>query len=95
MGPHDIVRASPRALLTELGDGTGVVLDLDTKFYFTLNRTGVLVWKELVTRKDGATPHALAALLVKQFDVEPDAALADVLVILETMGDEGLLARDK
>jgi hypothetical protein len=91
MGPRDIVRVSPRALLTELGDGTGVVLDLDTKFYFNLNRTGVTVWKALAAQADGATPRALAELLVQRFDVALEAALSDVLGLLDTMAGEALV----
>ena len=65
---EDTVRVNPRCLLTELGDGTGVVLDLDTKFYFTLNATGVIVWKELVSRPAGTTAEELATKLEELFD---------------------------
>src|SRR5690606_13486520 len=37
----------PRVMLTEMSDGTGVLLHLDTKFYYTLNRSGTKVWKTL------------------------------------------------
>lgn len=77
--------------MTELGDGTGVVLHLDTKFYFNLNATGVLVWKDLSAQADGATPRALAELLVRRFEIELEAALGDVLELLQTMADEGLV----
>ena len=88
---EDTVRVNPRCLLTELGDGTGVVLDLDTKFYFTLNATGVIVWKELVSRPAGTTAQELATKLEELFDVARDDAARDVLDILETMAREGLL----
>jgi hypothetical protein len=87
----EAVRINPRCLLTELGDGTGVVLDLDTKFYFTLNRTGVFVWKELTGGREGVTPEAIANKLEQRFDVGQDAAVQDVLHILETMAGEGLV----
>ena len=82
---------SPRAILTELGDGTGVVLELDTKFYFNLNRTGVAVWKALAAKPDGMSALALAETLTQHFEVERDAALADVTALLGAMADEGLV----
>lgn len=91
MGPDALFTTSPRALLTELGDGTGVVLELDTKFYFNLNRTGVLVWKELSARAEGASARELAETLTKHFEVELEAALVDVTALLQSMADEGLV----
>ena len=85
------LRVNPRCLLTELGDGTGVVLNLDTKFYFTLNTTGVLLWKELSASASGAPPKALAEKLVEHFLVEIDVAVTDVVAILQTMAEEDLV----
>ena len=89
--PTDAVRINPKCLLTELGDGTGVLLDLDTKFYFTLNRAGVVVWKELASRGEGSTPSALSRKLEEVFDVTHDDALRDVLSLIDMMAGEGLV----
>lgn len=89
--PEDAVRANPRCLLTELGDGSGVVLDLDTKFYFTLNRTGVTAWNALAAQPEGATAEGVAMALVERFDVTADAALKDVLTLFNVMASEGLI----
>jgi hypothetical protein len=85
--------ASTDVILTELKDGTGVLLDLRTKFYFTLNRTGVAVWKLLAA---GAAPsaEAVAETLAQQFAApELDRVRRDVEALLAELEKEGLLAR--
>ncbi|HEY2406954.1 MAG TPA: PqqD family protein [Polyangiaceae bacterium] len=84
-----MLRTNDKCLLTELADGTGVVLHLDTKFYYTLNVTGVAVWKAIAAGRD--TEAALAEHLVAEFDVERATAEADLALVLRTMLDEGLV----
>lgn len=91
LGPLDTVATSPNCLLTELGDGTGVLLDLDTKFYFTLNETGVAVWKSLAHRQTNATD--LAASLAADFEVTPAQALEDVSALLGELLTAALIRR--
>ena len=79
-----------QVLFTELDDGTGVLLHLDTKFYYTLNATAVAVWKALAEGK-GGTPAALGARIAQAFLVEPDVAERDVASILDEMIADGLL----
>jgi hypothetical protein len=85
----DRFHTNPKCLLTELDDGTGVVLHLDTKLYYTLNETGVFVWKELEAAPQPA--EALAAALLENFEVEPDRATLDLALVLETLVSEGLV----
>lgn len=83
------LQPTSRCLFTELADGTAVLLHLDTKFYYTLNPTGVAVWKQLAgarTPVDGIVEH-----IVAEFEVEADAARADVLQMLANLLDEGLI----
>jgi hypothetical protein len=80
----------PKCLLTELDDGTGVVLHLDTKLYYTLNETGVFVWKELDASPNGI--EGLVQRLTESFEVETERARADVDAVLRTLLDEGLVA---
>ncbi|MCB9507246.1 MAG: PqqD family protein [Myxococcales bacterium] len=82
--------ASDRVLLTPLADGTGVLLHLDTKFYFTLNATGVHVWRSL-SAGGPTTVLALAESLSGAFDVEPDAAAVDVAALIDELVGEGLV----
>ena len=76
---------NPQVLFTEIDDGTGVLLHLDTKFYFTLNATGVVVWKAL--GEAACSVDVIAERLSAQFRVTPDLARRDVLAVLD-----GLLA---
>lgn len=78
-----------RTHLTELGDGSGVLLDMDTRFYFTLNPTAVHVWRML----DPATPSTLdhlVAATVEAFDIDPEGARADIAELLDTFVTEGV-----
>lgn len=81
---------NPQALLTELGDGNAVVLHLETKFYFTLNATGLTVWKAL---GDGlaCTPRALAEKLAAEYRVTPEVAERDVAALLDVLLREKLV----
>jgi len=81
---------SDRVLLTELGDGTGVLLHMDTKFYYTLNNTGVALWKALDKGKALDIP-AMAAVVAEQFAVEPEIAEGDIAPLLADMTAENLI----
>jgi hypothetical protein len=80
----------PQVLFTEIDDGTGVLLHLDSKFYFTLNSTGVVVWKALAERVEGI--DAIAQRLSKEFRVEPSDALRDVNTVIASLMADGLIA---
>ncbi len=90
MQTEPLYRASERALLTELGDGTGVLLDLDSKFYFTLNDTAIYVWK-LLTARSSLSRDELVSELSREYAVEADAARADLDSVLETLSRERLI----
>jgi len=81
----------PKCLLTELEDGTGVVLNLETKFYHTLNSTAVTLWKSI--ERGTVSNEELAQALVREFQVEQAQALTDVEVALVEFEREGFLAR--
>lgn len=85
------LRRSDDAVLTELRDGTGVLLDLRSRFYFTLNRTGVLVWKLL---GEGAPDvGAVASDVAARFPgVDPAGVRRDVEALLAELRSEGLVA---
>lgn len=85
------MRYRPRtsAIFAELGDGTGVILDLQTKAYFTLNPTGVFVWKTLSAAP--ADVPEVARKLAGEFDVEAARAVGDVEDLLRRLGAEALV----
>lgn len=85
-------RASERALLTELGDGTAVLLDLDSKFYFTLNETAVFVWRLLSARGAPApSREQLVAAVIAEFETDVAAAQTDLQSLLDELSREHLV----
>lgn len=80
---NEKVRSNPQCLLTELEDGTGVLLHIDTKYYFTLNDTGVFLWKQL--QRAPLSPRELAEALSGEFEVAADDALPQVCELLDEM----------
>ena len=86
------LRTNLQCILTELPDGTGVVLHLGTKHYFTLNAAGVFVWKQLSQTEARPESHIVRRLL-EAFDVDADRAAADVTsVVAELVADDLLVA---
>lgn len=90
---HDRLQPNRDVILTELGDGTGVLLHLSTKFYYTLNATGVGVWKTLQSAKSGVTRADLADALTRQFRVDAETAARDLETLLAELIGEGLVER--
>jgi hypothetical protein len=89
MAPLPRYRPRANAIFAELGDGTGVILDLQTKAYFTLNSTGVFVWKTLAAGPIDAAD--VAQRLAGEFAVEKDHAVGDVEELLRRLGAEALV----
>ena len=87
------LRASERALLTELGDGAAVLLDLESKFYFTLNETAIFVWRKLAAREAPAPTRAeLVAAVTAEFETDAQTAEADLEALLEFLTRERLVS---
>jgi len=81
-------------ILTEMNDGTGVLLDMSTKFYYTLNSTGVLVWKTAEESPDIALDD-LAHKVHDDFDVELETARGDVEDLIRELVKEKLMTCDE
>lgn len=62
------IEKSPRTVFTPLADGTGVLLNLDTLLYFSLNRTGAQLWQQIET-SSLVTLDELLRETCKSFDV--------------------------
>jgi len=93
--PMAAIRANPDVLLTELNDGTGVLLHLGTKFYFALNRSGVAAWKLLASGAvDG--PEVLARGLAEGFATAPlERVREDVDALLAELRAESLILEER
>lgn len=66
-----------------------VLLNLSTDRYYSLNRTGTLVFHALV--EEHKSPRQIAALLSGKEKVPPEACLKDVKELLDDMKKEKIL----
>ena len=73
-------------IVTEL-DGEAVLLNLDTKLYFSLNATGVAIWKLL---EEGLTLGQIGERLFQEYDVTPENAQQSVLDLVGQLIEEKL-----
>ena len=74
-------------IVTEL-DGEAVLLNLETKMYFSLNATGVAIWKLL---DEGLTLGQVGERLFAEYDVTPEKAQQCVLDLVGQLNDEKLV----
>jgi hypothetical protein len=65
---------------TVFDDGDGVLVDLETKRYYQLNETAMIVWDGL---ENGNTVEQIADQFTSKFDVEQDHAFSSVERILK------------
>jgi hypothetical protein len=73
-------------IFTPLDDGTAVLLNLETRFYYTLNRTGAALWKEL----EHTNPSPLDDLIrvtCDRFEVDEEAARREVAAFVGQLQD--------
>ena len=81
-----IVEKSPLTVFTPLDDGTGVLLNLETLFYYNLNRTGAALWQE-IERSNQPTLNALIQATCRRFDVAEDGARREIIAFIERLKD--------
>lgn len=80
------VQKLTHTVFTPLEDGTGVLLNLETRFYYTLNRTGAALWQEL----EHTNPSALDNLIrvtCDRFDIDEDSARREVAAFVGQLQD--------
>ncbi len=67
--------AHEQIVATDFQDGAGVLVDLQTKHYFQLNETAMLVWRGLEKRQ---TLSQIADEICARYDVTPQHAMQSV-----------------
>ena len=80
-------RAIPETLVATLSDGA-VLLNLQTKRYFSLNETGTRIWELVQETREEAE---IAAVLIREYVVEEAVARAEVRRILEELIEARLI----
>jgi hypothetical protein len=84
-------RKNSNVVTTELEDGA-ILLDLNTKYYYNLNETGLSIWKAL---DETGNPEAIATKLIDEYDIDRQQATACLQELLEDLEKEGLILRNK
>lgn len=82
---------SADVIVTEL-EGEAVLLHLQTRFYFTLNSTGLWLWKQMT---DQVSLKELADRLQTQFELTASHAEATVRQFLKELQSEDLVKVDR
>jgi len=78
----------PKHVLVRHLDGESVLLNLETEKYFGLDATGTRMW-QLVTA--APTVDAAYALLLEEFEVEPELLRTHLTELLSRLLENGLL----
>lgn len=84
---HTRYRPTPDALFATLSDGA-VVLDIQTKKYFSLNETGARVWALI---REGIDTDGIICVLLEEYDVTREAAEEAVTTLVRSLAAEKLI----
>ena len=86
--PTDKVKISDQVLSQEVS-GETVLLDLQSEFYFGLDKTGTRIWELL---QSGLSIQDLIGKMLDEFEVDRQTLEADVNALLEKLLDAGLVS---
>jgi hypothetical protein len=80
------VEKSPQTVFTALADGTAVLLNLETLFYYELNKTGAVLWQE-IEATNPATVERLVSAVCNRFDVTEDGARPGIVSFVSRLAE--------
>jgi hypothetical protein len=86
------VRPHPEVVDTELDTGETVLLQLQSKTYYSLNVTGTQIWQGL---KQGLSLQEVSRQLQARFAVEPERADRSVLALVKDLLQHQLVQRSE
>lgn len=75
-------------VVTDFDGGEGILVDLNTKKYYQLNETAMIVWKGL---ESGKTVGEIVADITSNYDVTPDKATLSVERIVDNFQNHKLV----
>ncbi len=87
LDPSWRVDPEPEVMVTDLDEGDAVLLHLTTRKYFTLNASGLEIWRLL---GEGLTLGEVSAQLVQRYGIEPERAAGAVSRLVAALRDAGL-----
>jgi hypothetical protein len=68
-------------VVTDFDGGEGILVDLNTKRYYQLNETAMIVWRGL---EQGKSIGEIVADFMSSYEVEPDRATLSVQRLLDS-----------
>ena len=68
-------------VVTDFDGGEGILVDLNTKRYYQLNETAMIVWRGL---EQGKTLNEIVADFTSSYEVEPDRATVSIQRLLDS-----------
>lgn len=84
------VEKSSVTVFTPLDDGTGVLLNVDTLLYYSLNQTGAALWKEIEANNSFA-PDDLVPALCARFEVSGESARREIAAFVKKLEELKIL----
>ena len=84
------VEKSARTVFTPLEDGTGVLLNVDNLLYYTINRTGVALWRQIET-SEFSMVEDLVDRVCERFEIDRDSARRETSAFLERLKELKIL----
>ena len=86
------IRPHPQVVDTKLDDGELVLLQLESKSYYSLNLAGERIWRGL---KQGLSLREISRRLQEEFDVGEDEAHSSVLELVDNLCEQNLASHSK
>jgi hypothetical protein len=84
-------RLNEPTVVHEVIDGEGIIINLETGVYYSLNKSAAAVWERLA---GGAGTAELVASLTEHYDASPEAIADDVDSLLDQLQQEQLIVPD-
>ena len=85
---NDKAVPNSQVIVTELPDDQAVLLDLESRQYFSLNTSGLWIWREV---EKGAPLKEIYEKMNNEFDVTPEKAKDAVLNLISQLQNEALV----
>lgn len=82
-----IVEKSAPTVFTALDDGTGVLLNLETLLYYSLNKTGVAIWQEIERSEKPAPVDLLAETICRRFEIDQEGARRGIVTFVNRLAE--------
>ncbi len=88
LGPYSVVARMPDLIATDL-DGNKVMMNMESGKYYMLDGIASRIWQLLET---SPSIIEIVSALVREYDVDPEQCLADLLRFFTKMAQAGLVA---